>query len=95
MTFQLATHRDCRNPDTTKQTLHLPGCHRAVVVSTDRLSSLRSCAQAVSTMRPPAVGRIQPPASAAANDGPFQSSIEEAVNRWIDQNPPQLYRGGA
>jgi hypothetical protein len=46
-------------------------------------------------MRPPAVRRIQPPASAAANDGPFQSTIEEAVNRWIDQNPPQLYRGGA
>jgi hypothetical protein len=56
---------------------------------------MRSGGHAFATMRRPATRRIQPAASAARTDVALQPTIEEAVSRWIDQNPPQLYRGGA
>ena len=64
-------------------------------VDTNVLPPMRSGGHAFATMRRPAMRRIQPAASAAANDVALQPTIEEAVSRWIDQNPPQLYRGGA
>jgi hypothetical protein len=63
--------------------------------NTSGLSSMRSGGRAFAAMWRPTMCRIQPVASAAANDVPLQPTIEEAVSRWIDQNPSQLYRGGA
>ena len=39
--------------------------------------------------------RVQLTTGTAANDGSLQLSIAEMVYRWVDQNPAQLYRGGA
>jgi hypothetical protein len=79
MALQLASY-----PDLTQQ-----------LVNTAMPRTLRCGDHALVPPHGPAPRRLQLAANTAANDVSRQTSIAELVNRWIDQNPPQLYRGGA
>lgn len=90
MSLQLVTHSNCRK--------NISGDCRKVDrnrLNTYVLPPMGAGGHTLATMRRPAMRRIQPTASAAAIDVALQPTIEEAVSRWIDQNPSQLYRGGA